>query len=146
LHSKRRVLGITEVRKHWTNDPLLEGGFRDLMKYNVETDMLEPTSDLINGDSETIKDIASKVKGWAGDWDAVYDNILLRAKIKEEIVKVSEELNRPDILEARFNTLSNHEFHRISEEVIAEKGLPYSEDVFPRWKKWMMEEIRNKTF
>ena len=63
-----------------------------------------------------------------------------------EIVKVSEELNRPDILEATFNTLANHEFHKISEEVIREKGLPYSEDVFPKWKKWMMEEIRNKVF
>jgi len=45
---------------------------------------------LINGDSQILKDIASNVKGWAGNWDAIYDNILLRAKIKQEIVDVSK--------------------------------------------------------
>ena len=34
--------------------------------------------------SEIIKSIAGNVKGWAGDWDAVYDNIILRGKIKLE--------------------------------------------------------------
>jgi len=43
LHSWRRVLQITEVRKHWKNDPLSEGGFVDLMKYDVEEDMLKPS-------------------------------------------------------------------------------------------------------
>src|SRR3989344_8504953 len=49
MKKTRRVTQITEVRKHWTDDPLLENGFVDLMKYNSKTDMLEPTSDLING-------------------------------------------------------------------------------------------------
>ncbi|MBS3076271.1 hypothetical protein J4481_00835 [Candidatus Pacearchaeota archaeon] len=107
LHSFRRVVGISEVRKHWTKDPVVEGGFVDLMTYNVETDDLEPTDDLINGDSEIIKDIAASVKGWAGNWDAVYDNILLRAKMKKEIVKVAEEVGDASILESEFNTLAN---------------------------------------
>ena len=55
-------------------------------KYNVEKDALEPSDDLINGDSDMIKSIAANVKGWAGDWDAVWDNIILRQKIKEEVV------------------------------------------------------------
>lgn len=144
LHSWRRVISISEVRKHWTDDPMLEGGFKDLMVYNVEKDILEATPDLINGDSEIIKEIASKVKGWAGNWDAVWDNIVLRGKMKEEIVKVSEEFNRGDILEAEFNSLSNHEFHRISDEVIQEFGIPLSHEVFPRWRKWLMKELEKK--
>ena len=40
----------------------------DLLKYNVEKDELEVSEDLINGDSEIIKEIASNVKGWAGLW------------------------------------------------------------------------------
>src|SRR3989344_4446896 len=51
LHKWRRVTQITEVRKHWEEDPLRERGFVDLMKYNAKTDELEPTPDLINGDS-----------------------------------------------------------------------------------------------
>ncbi|MCK5624547.1 type II/IV secretion system ATPase subunit [Candidatus Pacearchaeota archaeon] len=144
LHSWRRILQITEVRKHWKEDPLREKGFVDLMKYNVETDELEPTEDLKNGDSEIIKDIASNVKGWAGNWDAVYDNILLRAKIKKELVEVAEKANDLDILEAKFNTLSNHMFHKISDEVRQEVGLPLSEKVFPLWQKWLNEEVRKR--
>jgi type IV secretory pathway ATPase VirB11/archaellum biosynthesis ATPase len=144
LSSWKRVLQISEIRKHWKEDPLREKGFVDLMKYNVEKDELEPTADLINGDSETIKDIASGVRGWAGNWDAVYDNILLRAKIKKEIVDVAKQIKNPEILEADFNTLSNHMFHKISDEVIQEIGLPLSKRVFPKWQEWLNEEIKKK--
>jgi len=144
LHSWRRVLQISEVRKHWKEDPLREKGFVDLMKYNVETDELEPTDDLKNGDSEIIKDIAANVKGWAGNWDAVYDNILLRAKIKKELVEVAEKTKDPDILEAKFNTLANHMFHKISDEVRQESGLPLSEKVFSEWQSWLNKEIRKR--
>ncbi len=136
LHSIRRVIGVTEVRKHWNNDPALEKGFVELLKYNVDKDELEPTEELINGESEIIKAIASNVKGWAGNWDAVYDNIILRGKIKQEIVDASDRLNKPELLEARFNSVANEVFHRISDEVREEYGLPLSEIVFPRWKEW----------
>lgn len=139
LHSNRRVVSITEVRKHWEKDPLVEKGFVDLLRYNVEKDDLEPTPELINGDSEIVKAIASNVKGWAGNWDAVYDNIILRGKIKQEIVDVSDKLNKPDLLEAPFNSLSNAVFHKISEEVRTEHGLPLSDKVFPLWKKWLYD-------
>jgi len=146
LHSWRRLLQLTEVRKHWKKDPLEEKGFVDLMKYDVKKDELEASDDLINGDSETIKQIASNVKGWAGNWDAVYDNILLRAKIKKEIVDVAEKIKNEKILEARFNVLSNDAFHRISDEVGKEIGLPLSERVFPEWQKWLNNEIKKKKF
>src|SRR3989338_7522085 len=71
LHRWRRVTQITEVRKHWENDPLIENGFVDLMKYNSKKDELEASSDLINGDSEILKAIAGNVKEWAGNWDSV---------------------------------------------------------------------------
>jgi flagellar protein FlaI len=142
LHSWRRVLQITEVRKHWTKDPLEEGGFIDLMRYNVAKDKLEPTEDLINGDSEIIKSIAGNVKGWAGNWDAVWDNILLRQKIKEETVRYSEILNAPELLEAQFNVVSNNAFHQISNKINEEVGLPVSSRVFPEWKKWLEKEAK----
>jgi len=146
LHSWKRVVQISEVRKHWKFDPLEEKGFVDLFKYNVETDELEPTEDLINGDSEVIKDVASNVKGWAGNWDAVWDNILLRAKIKEELVSASKRLNNYKILEAEFSSKANHAFHRISDEVRQEVGLPLSEKVFPLWLKWFNDEIKETNF
>ncbi len=137
LRSLKRVIQITEVRKHWTNDPLAENGFVDLMRYNVEKDELEPTPELINGDSEIIKSIAGNVRGWAGNWDAVYDNIILRGKMKQEIVSVAKRFNKPILLEAGFNSICNGAFHRFSYEVAQQKGVPDSEIVFESWKEWL---------
>ncbi len=144
LHAWKRLIQLSEVRKHWTKDPLAEKGVVDLMKYNIEKDELEPTEDLINGDSQIIKDVASNVKGWAGNWDAVYDNILLRSKIKNELVNVAKKTSDYDLLESKFNTLSNHAFHRISDEIIQEVGLPLGERVFPVWQEWLNKEIKKR--
>lgn len=142
LHQWRRVLSISEVRKHWTKDPEVEGGFVDLMKYDVKEDKIVATDDLINGDSEIMKEIASNVKGWAGDWDAVWDNVTLRAKIKQETVDYSEKMNMPEILEGEFTVMSNNAFHQISDEVTSDVGLPKSDLVFPKWKRWLEEEAK----
>ncbi len=142
LHSMKRVVSLTEVRKHWTKDPMQEGGFVELLKYNVEKDEIEPTEELINGDSEIIKSIAGNVKGWAGDWDAVYDNIILRGKIKQELVDVAHKSKMPELIEAKFNAFSSDAFHRISAEITKEVGLPVSERVFPEWRRWLMEKVK----
>jgi type IV secretory pathway ATPase VirB11/archaellum biosynthesis ATPase len=144
LHSWRRIIQLAEVRKHWKNDPQEEKGFVDLLRYNVEKDGLEASDDLINGDSEVIKSIAANVKGWAGNWDAVYDNILLRAKIKKEIVDVANKLGNLRLLEAEFNVLSSDAFHKISDEVRQEIGLPLSERVFPAWQSWLNKKIKGR--
>ncbi len=142
LHYKKRITQIAEVRKHWTRDPQDEKGFVDLVRYNVEKDELEPTDDLMNGDSEIIKEIAGNVKGWAGNWDAVWDNIILRGKIKQEIVDVAKKMQMPSLMESKFNALSNDMFHRISEKVTREVGLPVSERVFPEWRSWLMNTVK----
>ncbi len=144
LNSWRRVVQISEVRKHWKQDPVAEKGFVDLMRYNVDKDELEPTDDLINGDSEILKEIASNVKGWVGNWDAVWDNILLRAKVLQELVNVSEKLNRPDLLEAEFTTLSNIIFHKIIEESFLKENHLSNDEIFQKWKKWLDEKLKTK--
>jgi len=142
LHSWKRVVQLAEVRKHWNRDPLEEKGFVDLLKYNVDKDELVASDELINGDSEIIKSVAANVKGWAGNWDAVYDNILLRAKVKEELVKMAEKLKMPELLEAKFNSLANSNFYEISEGVREETGLPESDRVFPLWQDWLKKEVK----
>ncbi len=142
LKKWRRVMTITEVRKHWSEDPLKEGGFVELMKYNSKTDQLEPTDDLINGNSEILKSIAGNVKEWAGDWDAILDNISLRAKIKETLVNYSDKTKDPDLLEAEFVIPANDQFHRISESVKEEVGSLDSKRIFFEWEEWLKRKVR----
>lgn len=142
LHKWRRVTQITEVRKEWNDDPLRENGFVDLMKYNAETDQLEPTDALINGDSYILKAIAGNVKEWAGNWDAVWDNILLRSQLKEELVKAAE--NDPDLLEAGFVVQANDEFHRVSDQVKDKNGFLDSKEILFYWREWLAQEIEKR--
>jgi len=141
LHKFRRVTQITEVRKTWEDDPIREGGFVDLMVYNAQTDQLEPTDALRNGDSDIIKAIAGGVKEWAGNWDAVWDNILLRAKIKERLVQASDEEKDPELLEASFTVLASDRFHQISEQVKERTGLIDTARIFFEWNDWLEREI-----
>ena len=142
MHSWRRVLQMAEVRKHWEKDPLIEKGFVDLMKYNVEKDELEPSDELINGESEIIKSIASNVKGWAGNWDAVWDNILLRGDIKKHMVDMEDKLKNPMILEHKFNSLANAMFYETSNDVMKEIGMPTRDEVLKRWKEWFRVYVK----
>ena len=142
LHKQRRVLSISEVRKNWEDDPIREKGFVDLMKYNSKTDSLEPTPDLMNGDSEIIKEIAGNVKEWIGNWDAVWDNILLRAKIKETLVNYALKLNQDSLLESEFVIESNDMFHRISDSIREKTGNLDSKKIYFEWHEWLKRALK----
>ncbi|MBI4148934.1 CpaF family protein [Candidatus Woesearchaeota archaeon] len=144
LHRVRRITQITEVRKQWENDPLAEHGFVDLMKYDVKADQLLPTPELISGESDVLKQIAANVKEWAGNWDAVWQNILLRKQVKEAIVEYAAKLGRADLLEADFVVASNDEFHRIADKVNAEAGLD-TKRIFFEWNEWLKRSIKQSS-
>jgi len=142
LHRWRRVTQITEVRKHWEQDPLVEKGFVDLMKYDPKSDELQTSDELINGDSEILKAIAGNVKEWAGNWDAVWDNIMLRAKTKQTLVEFAEKSGMPGLLEADFVIQSNDQFHKISERIREEVGSLDSKRIFFDWNEWLKRHVK----
>ena len=144
LHKFRRVLQIVEVRKHWEDDPLKENGFVDLMTYDTKEDTLKPSQDLINGDSEVLKSIAGNVKEFVGNWDAVWENILLRARIKEALLKYTFKTKFDWLLESKFTVKSNDVFHQISDEVKEEVGYVDSRRIFFQWDDWVKREIKQK--
>lgn len=145
LHRWRRITQITEVRKKWENDPEVEKGFVDLMKYNSKTDQLEISEDLMNQDSDIIKSIAENVKEWSGNWDAVWDNIMLRSKNYQALVDISKKLNNPDLLEARFAVEANDQFHKISDKVKEEIGVMDSKRIFFEWNEWLKKAAKAYT-
>lgn len=145
LHRWRRITQITEVRKKWENDPVVEKGFVDLMKYNSKTDQLELSEDLMNQDSDIIKAIAENVKEWSGNWDAVWDNIMLRAKNYQTLVNISKRLNNPNLLEARFAVEANDQFHKISDKIKEEVGVMDSKRIFFEWNEWLKRAARANT-
>ncbi|MBR9676286.1 type II/IV secretion system ATPase subunit [Candidatus Woesearchaeota archaeon] len=141
LHSIRRVTSITEVRKDWEEDPLREGGFVDLMKYDVKKDRLEPTDALLNGESDVLKNVAANISDFAGNWDAVWQNIILRSKIKETLINYYEKEKDGELLEAEFVIKCNDKMHLIIDEVKNVYGKIDEKRVLDDFVNWIEEEI-----
>jgi type IV secretory pathway ATPase VirB11/archaellum biosynthesis ATPase len=139
----RRVVEIAEVRKHWTEDPMRENGFVTLMKYNAKNDTLEPTKELIEGGTDVIKSIAGNVREWAGNWDRVWENILLRSKVKNILMEYSKK-NR-FVIESEFVASANDQFHRIFNKLKEETGYPETKDVLYDFEKWMKLRIKSRS-
>jgi type IV secretory pathway ATPase VirB11/archaellum biosynthesis ATPase len=93
IKRKRRVINISEVKKFWSEDPLKENGFMDLMKYSSTEDELK----FVNlKNSYVIKRIC-ELRGMS--LRKVIQSIKLRAKIKEAYVKTAKKMNAPFLLD-----------------------------------------------
>jgi len=141
-HRLKRVLRITEIRKMWEEDPMRENGFVDLMVYNPKTDELEPTKDFMNGNSDILKRIAGNIRDFAGDWDAVYNNIILRGECKQALVELSQELEDPNILEAKFVIMANDKFHLLTAKVRDSNGKIDNEKLLFKFKEFIRREAK----
>ena len=137
LTEKRRVLNITEVRKDWTEDPVYENGFVDLVKYDINKDALVPSNDLLEGNSYVVKEIASKVEGWAGNWDAVLDNIQARARIFDLLVEASEKNKNPSLLEADFSSRAIDQYYDIVDKLRLEHGTVEGSSIVKAFELWL---------
>lgn len=137
LTTFRRVVQLTEVRKHWKKDPMDEGGFIDLLEYHAKEDELKPTQTLLIGESFVLNEIASRVREWKGRWDKVWNNIMLRAKIMETLAEYGKK--NPELMEAEFVVKSNDQFHIISNDVLEEFEELNSGEIYKRWLEWLKE-------
>ncbi len=137
LNSFRRVVEMTEVRKHWKSDPMDENGFVNLFEYSAREDSLKPSKTLLMGESEILNNIAERVREWKGRWDAVWGNIELRANVFDTLVKYATSKNKPELLEAPFVMESNSKFHLISSAVKEELGALDSKVIYGKWHEWL---------
>jgi len=142
IHRQRRVTQITEVRKHWENDPMLEGGFVDLMKYEPKSDELQITDDLLNGESDVLKAIAGNIAEFAGNWEALWENIELRANIKQMQLDYVMKNGDLELLEAPFTIRCNDMFHLLSDKVKREVGSMDSKRIQMEWEMWIKRELK----
>jgi len=141
METYRRVTGITEIRKEWTEDPLEENAFVDLMRYDSAEDKLVPTDELLNGESMVMNRIAANVKEWKNNWEAVWDNVELRADMKEALVDKANEHGKPELLEAEKVVEANQKFHLLANQVQEEYGEQQPERIFNRWEEWLDQQV-----
>jgi hypothetical protein len=144
LKKFKRVLGITEVRKEWEDDPLKEGAFVDLMLYDTKRDELKVTDALINGDSDILKTMAGNIREFAGDWEAVWNNIVLRGDVKQAITDIALRVGDMTLLEAPFVVKCNDMFHLLSAKVKEEVGGLDHKRILFEYTDWLKREVKKR--
>jgi type IV secretory pathway ATPase VirB11/archaellum biosynthesis ATPase len=104
----RRVLSVTEVTKHWDDEP----EFQDLLVYNPTKDILEPTEFLLKGKSLVLNEILRTSSGYK-DYSAVLKDLQLRGWAK---AKHLEFATTKDRLEAPYISRANILFSNLFEQ------------------------------
>jgi type IV secretory pathway ATPase VirB11/archaellum biosynthesis ATPase len=137
LKKVRRVVEITEVKKHWNNDPSTEGGLLDLMKYDAAKDTLELMEDNLK-ESELLQKIQKTSGLSVGD---IWAEIRLRGNAKLFLVEQKNALSLPSLLEAEHTSLATNKLFLMKENMIEEEGKANYDQLLGQWKNWVTTSL-----
>lgn len=133
LERSRRLVQVTEVKKHWTEDPDKEDALLDLMLYDARKDSLELLEDNLK-ESELFSKI-SRLSGLT--MQQMWQNIKTNASAKEFIVKLKNDLKLPVLLEAENTVIANNKLVLLKQEQIEQFGKVDYNEVLGEWKNWL---------
>ncbi len=137
LKRHRRTVSITEVLKHWKSDPYQEGGFLDLMLYTAKEDELKLIEDNVRNSELLVK--ISRLRGIG--YEEIWKEIAARAKEKEMVVKLADELNLPELLEAKSYVPIHNRFLLLKEKHLEEFGEIDWDKLLKELETWSRETI-----
>jgi type IV secretory pathway ATPase VirB11/archaellum biosynthesis ATPase len=133
LGRHRRIVEITEIKKHWNNDPSTEGGLLDLMKYDAAKDTLELIEDNLKE-----SDLFQKIQKTSGlSVEEIWAEIRLRGNAKLFLVEQKNSLSLPSILEAEHTSLCTNKLLLMKEAMIEENGKVNFDQLLGQWKNWV---------
>ena len=91
-----------------------------------------------------VKEIAANISDFAGNWEMVWDNIMLRAQCNQALLEIAEKAQRPELLEADFVVEMNDMFHKLLDKVKREVGKIDSKRIFFDFNEWLKKEVKKK--
>ena len=91
--------------------------------------------------ARSIQDIAANISDFAGNWDAVWENILLRASLKEVLLEYYAIEKDDEFLEAEFVIKCNDKMHLLISEVREKLGAIDNNEVIKEFRDWIEGEI-----
>jgi len=133
LKRNRRVVQLTEVKKHWSTDPEAEGALLDLMLYDARKDSLELMEDNLK-ESELFEKI-SRSSGLS--MKEMWKDIRMRAESKAFLVGLKNKHKLPKLLEAENTTVCKNKIILLKERQIKEFGKIDYDEVLGKWKFWV---------
>lgn len=137
LKRQRRIIEVTEVRKHWKEDPSEENGFLDWMMFDAGKDDLTLFEDNLR-ESEWIQKV-QRIRG--NTFDELWKEITTRGASKQYLVDVKRKLDIPRLLEADNSVRAHSKLTILAERQREEHGSVDHEQLLSDWKKWVDEVL-----
>ncbi len=137
IERHRRVTQITEIKKHWTKDPLEEGGLLDLMLYSAKVDKIELIED--NLKESAMFDRIGNLSGLK--IEDIWKSIRMNGESKNYLVELKNEFKIPDLLEAKNTVTANNKLLIFKEEQLEEFGSVDYEGLLGKWKNWVRNDL-----
>ena len=137
LQRHRRVVQLTEVKKHWNNDPDDEGGLLDIMSYDAAKDNLYLLEDNLKE-----SDLFTRISDISGlSIDKIWKGIRTNAESKAYLVEMKNEFRVPALLEAENTVLANNKLVLLKEEQLEEFGSVDYDEALGKWKNWVRNNL-----
>ncbi len=138
LKRNRRLLEITEVKKHWETDPGKENGFLEWEDFDANKDALELYEEEIKKASEWIE----RVKRNRGiGYDDVWREARARGETKQYLVDVKRKLELPLLLEAEYSVRAHNKYSLMAERMREEIGAVEHAKLLSDWRNWVNTEL-----
>ncbi len=137
LTRQRRVVQVTEVKKHWNHDPDEEGGLLDLMSYDAVKDNLHLIEDNLKE-----SDLFTRISEVSGlPIDKIWKGIRMNAESKAFMVELKNEFKLPELLEAENTVVANNKLILLKEEQLEEFGSVDYDEALGKWKNWVRNNL-----
>ena len=137
LEKARRLVQVTEVKKHWQDDPEAEGGFLDLMQYNAKKDKLELLEDNLKE-----SDLFTKISSLTGlSIEKIWENVKMLSSSKEFLVALKNEFNLPELIEAENSVVAHNKLVLLKQKNLEENGSVDFGEVLGEWKNWVRNQF-----
>ncbi len=109
-----------------------DGDFEDLVVYDAKDNVLRETEIVFSG-SRVIKSIA---ESWGMDYEDALNNIMLRAKIKDALVRRAEDTGNLRYLSERWVNAANNKMWSLIAKSVEEEGVVEYSRIYEEWLEW----------
>jgi len=135
LRRNRRLIEITEVGKHWYEDPEREKGFIDLLEFDAKKDNHRIMEENM-GKSELFPKIARQ-RGLS--LEDLWEDIQARSVTKQFLVDMKNKHNIPNLLEGSYTVPANDKWLLTLQNQREELGGVNYKNAITEWKKWVTD-------
>jgi len=135
IKKDRRLIEITEIGKHWYEDPEREDGLVELIQYDTAKDVQSFLEQNIKK-SEMFPKMAKKRGLKVTD---IMADINARAETKQFLVDMKNKQSIPELLEAKYTVPANDKWLLILEKQREIHGAVEFEEAKEEWQQWVMQ-------